>query len=216
MNETNSPYDRSYALSRSNPPENWLFNSLLEFVDPKPAWRVLDVGCNTGELTWRLKQAGCVSLGIDINTDAIALARSRFPDCTFQEGEVAAMNETEFDAAVASHIIEHLSEPGKFLVQLRDRLKDGGKLVLATPNRGAYIHRFCHFLRGIPIFHDPTHHKLYTASELRSLLRDAGFRDIRTTTRELYVPLITHLPRPVRNRIPGFGMGDHLFAVARR
>lgn len=203
-------YDRDYALTHSVPAQNWLFDALIELIAPQPGWRVLDVGCNTGELTARLATLQCRTTGLDLNPDAIAIARERFPTGDFRVGSLPPFDATGFDAIVASHLIEHLPDPDEFLRAARQRLRPGGRLVLATPNRHAWISRLC----GAPFFDDPTHVRLYTARELRQRLRLAGFEQIITRTKRLYFPLAARLPERLHLAIPACGMGDHLLAKA--
>jgi 2-polyprenyl-3-methyl-5-hydroxy-6-metoxy-1,4-benzoquinol methylase len=207
-------YDRDYALSHSVPADNWLFDALIALLAPQPGWRVLDVGCNTGELTSRLAALQCRTLGLDINANAIALARERFPDLEFRAGTLPELDERGFDAIVASHIIEHLRDAHAFLNAARQRLKPGGRLVLATPNRRAWLRRVAHRLWGVSFFDDPTHVRFYTPPELRELLTQCGFEHIVTSTKRLYFPLAARLPQRVHLAIPCFGLGDHLFASA--
>jgi 2-polyprenyl-3-methyl-5-hydroxy-6-metoxy-1,4-benzoquinol methylase len=209
-----SSYDRQYALSHSVPADNWLFDSLIELLAPQPGWCVLDVGCNTGELTARLAALQCRTLGIDINTDAIALARQRFPQLAFEVTVLSALTRADFDAIIASHVIEHLAEPNDFLREARKRLKPTGRLVIATPNRHAWLHKLANRLRSVPFFDDPTHRHLFAPRELERLVRNADFDSVKVLTRPLYFPLANHLPQCWRAHIPTLGMGDHLFAIA--
>lgn len=207
MTATPASYNRVYALARSVPANDWLFDALLAMLAPQPGWRVLDVGCNTGELTARLAQAGCRVTGLDCNADAIALAKERFPNLDFCVGTIEKLNAAGFDAIVASHILEHLADPVAFLRAARTK---ASRLVLATPNRHAWLRR----LTGAPFFEDHTHVRFYTASELRQLLRACGFAKVCTTTRRLYFPLAARLPQRWHLAIPACGLGDHLLAYA--
>jgi 2-polyprenyl-3-methyl-5-hydroxy-6-metoxy-1,4-benzoquinol methylase len=207
-------FDRQYALTHSVSANDWLFDALVERIAPQPGWRVLDVGCNTGELTARLAALQCRTLGLDINTDAIALARQRFPSLPFEAGTLNELPERDFDAIVASHIIEHLPDPASFLRAVRDHLRPSGQFVLATPNRHAWPRRCAYRLWDVAFFDDPTHVLLYSAGELSELLRQGGFVNIRTSTRRLYFPLAARLPRRLHLAVPTFGMGDHLLVSA--
>jgi SAM-dependent methyltransferase len=48
--------------------------------------RVLDVGCGLGFYTKALSERGASVRGIDLSEAAIASARSRFPECRFEQG----------------------------------------------------------------------------------------------------------------------------------
>lgn len=207
-------YDRDYALGHSVPANDWLFDALVARLTPHPGWRVLDVGCNTGELTARLAALQCRTLGLDINAEAIAVAQNRFPALEFRVGTLPDLDARDFDAIVASHVIEHLSDVDAFLQAARDRLKPGGRLVLATPNRHAWLRRAAHRLWGVSFFEDPTHVRFYSPHELRDRFVERGFECVATSTRRLYFPLAARLPQRLHLAIPCFGIGDHLFASA--
>ncbi len=56
-------------------------------------------------------------------------------------GNVETVRYTQqFDTVVAGELIEHLSNPGRMLDRAHDNLKDGGALVLSTPNPWALVH----------------------------------------------------------------------------
>jgi SAM-dependent methyltransferase len=207
-------FDREYALAHSVPADDWLFDALIERIAPQPGWRVLDVGCNTGELTARLAAMQCQTLGLDTNADAVALAQQRFPSLAFEAGTLNELLERDFDAIVASHVIEHLPDPGSFLRAARDHLRPGGHLVLATPNRHAWLRRCANRLWGVSFFDDPTHVRFFSAGELRDRLAQLGFMNIHTSTQRLYFPLAARLPKTIHLAIPAYGMGDHLFVSA--
>lgn len=209
-----SAYDRDYALRHSVPANDWLFDTLIKLLGPQPGWRVLDVGCNTGELTARLAALQCQTLGLDVNAEAVALARERYPNLIFRVGALPDTDEYGFHAIVASHVIEHLRDLDTFLSAARERLRPGGRLVLATPNRQAWSRRAAHRLWGLPFFDDPTHVRFYSAAELRARLTQCDFEQITTHTRRLYFPLAARLPQRLHLAVPSFGIGDHLFASA--
>jgi SAM-dependent methyltransferase len=183
MSDTASAYDRKYALSRSSAADSWLFDVIVHLLAPQPGWRILDVGCNTGELVARVASLGCEPLGIDINPAAIAIARERHPQLQFQVAEMSQLSDSDFDAIIASHLIEHLAQPEELLSAARQRLKADGTLILVTPNRNAFLHRFCHGIRGIPFFHDPTHVRFFFAARIatgdrQSRVRAGANRDL--------------------------------------
>ncbi|HET6953576.1 MAG TPA: methyltransferase domain-containing protein [Acidimicrobiales bacterium] len=49
---------------------------------------------------------------------------------------LAGVGDGEFDAVVASHIIEHLANPTRALAEIHRVLRPGGRLVLLVPDRG--------------------------------------------------------------------------------
>jgi SAM-dependent methyltransferase len=109
----------------------------LEFVRPylKPGDRVLDIGCGDGALVRTLQEYGTVPTGVDLDPEG-----ARFIEQTYGIPVVVATFETasfangQFNAVVATHVIEHLFEPVEAMERMRRLLRSGGLLVLETPN----------------------------------------------------------------------------------
>jgi len=52
---------------------------LLDYIDPQPGTRALDVACGTGDVTWMLAERGCDVTGCDINDDMMRSAPAKRP-----------------------------------------------------------------------------------------------------------------------------------------
>src|SRR5262249_36916769 len=81
---------------------------------------------------------------------------------------------------VFQHSLEHVVRPGVDLAAARERLADGGLVLISLPNFGCWQRkRF-----GADWFHLdlPRHRTHFTADGLSRLLRETGFTDIETST----------------------------------
>ncbi len=114
----------------------------LEFVSAVVArWvprRILDVGCGTGSLlTFPLaaRYPRLTVVGVDVHRPSIEFAREHYvlPNLSFACLDEIPSGEV-FDLIIASEVIEHVNEPGAFLLFLRSRLAQNGKMVLTLPN----------------------------------------------------------------------------------
>lgn len=99
---------------------------------------VLDAGCGTGnQLTIPLaeKFSGIKFTGIDNDAQSIESAKS---SNSLQNLKFACFHDIEsnekFDLIIASEVIEHVEKPEEFLMHLKGRLSDNGKLILTLPN----------------------------------------------------------------------------------
>lgn len=87
----------------------------------------------------------------------------------------------QFEVITAGEVIEHLSNPGRFLDCARQHLVQGGRLVLTTPNRYSVVYLFYLLRTGrVPRYEKPiAKHVLYFDSDaLHSLLERHGYTNI--------------------------------------
>jgi len=99
-----------------------------------PGWRVLDAGCGPGTITLGLarKVAPGAVIGIDIEDSQFARVREQAEreglDVEFRKASVYQLpfDDSSFDAVFSHALLEHLSDPGLALVELRRVLKPGG------------------------------------------------------------------------------------------
>jgi len=103
----------------------------------KPGARVLDVGCGSGAFTRVLQQRGFAASGLDISSKLIALARRKFPDIDFHEGDAENLpfEDGAFDAALLSGLVHHFPDQRRLAAEIFRTLKPGGRFVAFDPNR---------------------------------------------------------------------------------
>ncbi|MCU0455717.1 MAG: class I SAM-dependent methyltransferase [Bacteroidales bacterium] len=111
---------------------NWIFpDPLLSlYAGLSPETRILDAGCGTGSLLWRLREAGLPNTaGIDpYNTQEIR----------YGNGLVIAkrqLNEAsgEWDLITWHHSFEHIADPLGELRKANELLSDNGKCIVRLP-----------------------------------------------------------------------------------
>jgi 2-polyprenyl-3-methyl-5-hydroxy-6-metoxy-1,4-benzoquinol methylase len=106
-------------------------------------FRVLDVGCGDGRFVQFAHDAGCDSVGIEVDT--IAVARNRARGLNIYEGDTARalqlFGPDSFDWITLSHVIEHVHDPARDFAILHDLLRPNGHLWLETPNPSSFGHQ---------------------------------------------------------------------------
>ena len=102
--------------------------------------RVLDVGCGHGRLLARLQAAGFEATGVEINPEVVATVRKAGLHCLTPD-EFSRSNEP-YDVLLMAHVIEHFGPADllRFMDGYLDRLKPGGRLVIATPLMSDYFY----------------------------------------------------------------------------
>ncbi len=101
---------------------------------PKPAARVLDVGCGAGQVVGRLTQAGFEAYGVDVSEPNIARARKFSERCQMYDGKHLPFPDRHFTCVGALNVLEHVEEPEAFIRELVRVTEPGGRVVVSSPN----------------------------------------------------------------------------------
>jgi SAM-dependent methyltransferase len=148
---------------------NEVITALLEQLtkDCSDGFRVLEVGCGTGNVLQALEKA-CprgVVVGMDLFAEGLVFARKR-TRCQLVQGDVERPAfGVPFDVVGAFDVVEHLPDDLRILRSLRAMLRPGGVLLLTVP---AYRSLWSYF-------DEASHHcRRYEPPELREKLKDAG------------------------------------------
>lgn len=117
---------------------------------PRPV-RLLDIGCGCGlgrrvDFQWAIKHAVDEMWGIDPDEN-VAPAAGLFDHFHHASMETSQLPENWFDLACSTMVMEHVSEPEKFILAVHRCLKPGGSYVFCTPNA------LCSFVMISKLFH---------------------------------------------------------------
>lgn len=159
---------------------------LAHLPNRQPGLRLLDVGCGAGLAAEALAREGLDVLGIDAAGAAIEAAQAHAAGLDLSLTYRAATAETllaegaRFPVITALEVIEHVADPGTFVVLLAGLLEPGGVLFLSTLNRTARSYLTAkigaeYLLRWLPV---GTHdwRRFLTPAETAAHLRAAGLR----------------------------------------
>jgi len=99
-----------------------------------PNSRILEIGCGLGDLLASL--GGKRSVGVDISSRMVELARVRHPGLDFRVGDVErdAMPEGPFDAIIFSDAVGHLDDIQRAFEQVRPLLAPTGRMIVTYYN----------------------------------------------------------------------------------
>jgi 2-polyprenyl-3-methyl-5-hydroxy-6-metoxy-1,4-benzoquinol methylase len=147
--------------------------------------RVLDVGCVDHESSneqgerWLHRIIGEQAselTGLDFEAEEVEKLKAKGYNIIFGNAEVVDLGR-KFDVVVAGELIEHLSNPGNFLENMRRHLEPGGTLVMTTPNP-FYPKRFAEVLFEGKARVNGQHVSWFCPQTLYALLSRAGYAQI--------------------------------------
>jgi len=128
MDNKSSNYEK---YTTGNPLARYLNNTFLNtlsFLTHKTgAKKVLDAGCGEGFVIERLnKDWAAEFMGLDIEEDALKIAKEKNPQVSFQQASVYQLpfRDKSFDLVILSEVLEHLEDPAKALEEIKRVAKD--------------------------------------------------------------------------------------------
>ncbi len=155
------------------------------------AWRVLDLGCGGGHVSYRAAPLVAAVVACDVTPamlEAVARAAADRGLGNITTRQAAAESlpfaDADFDAVLCRFTAHHWAEVDRGLAEARRVLKPGGLAVfmdcVAPSDRAADTH-----LQTVELLRDASHVRDYSVAEWRRMLADAGFRIDGATARKL-------------------------------
>jgi SAM-dependent methyltransferase len=175
--------------------------------------RLLDVGCGHGYLHPDLRRFGYDVVGVDVATEILPLARAANPDVAYlgYDGTTLPFDDDSFDVAIAVCVMHHVP-PGQwpdFSREMRRVLRPDGLVAIFEHNPLNPLTRYV--VASNDIDHDAV---LLAASTLRGLLKNAGFRQVRTRN-ILFTPFAGPFFRAVDRGLGWCPFGAQYYAIGK-
>jgi 2-polyprenyl-3-methyl-5-hydroxy-6-metoxy-1,4-benzoquinol methylase len=185
---------------------------------PLPDAKVLDIGCGGGLFLSLLKQRGAQVIGIELSDSRAQYAKSKhgleidkhpIESEHWQKGFV-----NHFDAVTLWDVIEHVNYPKQTLQCAAHVLKPNGLLLIDTPCRDSFYHRFGAFTYKLSRGKYPTflnamysshlfgHKQIFSTPEMKNLFESVGLQVIDLHKfHELSFPYEFYLTKLVKSRM---------------
>ncbi|HNK62437.1 MAG TPA: class I SAM-dependent methyltransferase [Anaerolineales bacterium] len=179
--------------------------------------KVLDIGCGGGLFLLRMKESGAECLGIELSDTRAFYAMTRHDLEVVKrpiEDEYWQSFYGSFDAVTLWDVIEHVNYPLATLQTAAKMLKPGGVLLIDTPCRDAFYHRFGAFSYKISGGKYPTflntmysaklfgHKQIFSLAEMKAAYEAAGMDVVEMRKfHELSFPYSFYLRKLVKSEL---------------
>jgi len=160
--------------------------------------RLLDVGCGSGEFLLRARASGWEVFGAEIDPVAATIGNQRGLDIF--TGDLASLPDSYgcFDVITMNHVIEHVHDARSLTSSAYRRLRPGGLAYVETPNFNARSRQY--FGRDWVGLDPPRHLIIFTETQLRRILMDAGFVEIQSLRSQVSYRAFREMSRSSRRR----------------
>ena len=108
---------------------------LVELLAPRPAERILDLGCGDGVLSARLAKLGCSVVGVDADPDMVRAAQALGVDARLVDGRHLPFA-GEFDAVFSNAALHWMTDAAAVASGVWRALRPGGRFVAEFGGHG--------------------------------------------------------------------------------
>lgn len=128
-------YDRRYRSRHYDDVGNYL----LDWAQPEPALRVLEIGCGTGHWLSIFRDAGCAVTGVDPSPAMLSRAKEGAHEVLLGTAEAVPLPNQSFDRIVCVNAFHHFPDKVAALREAKRLLRTGGKFVTIAldPHEGS-------------------------------------------------------------------------------
>lgn len=129
-------YDRVGAVMSFGQDPRWR-RALVDYIDPAPGMRILDVATGTGMVAFAMAARGAEVIGLDQSEAMLGAAQSRLAQTpelagrlSFVVGEAEALPyaDAEFDALSFTYLLRYVDDRAATLRELARVVKPGGRI----------------------------------------------------------------------------------------
>lgn len=180
--------------------------------------RLLEIGCGSGLLLVRFREAGYDVEGVELSSADAARGRARY-GLPIREGrmEDLPLDRERYDAVVLINVLEHILDPAALLTRAYQMLRPGGCLVAGVPVVDSAYARLLGARWGA-VTEAPRHVSIPSFRGVVGLLRRVGFAEVTSSP----APLAERAGDLVLSLLPSaattvsYRRASALAAVARR
>lgn len=153
---------------------NKFYDTLIDFVQVTPKFKMLDVACGTGEILKRMDDKfGIDGYGIDIDNKMVHVAKVKCPKMDIRAASCDALpfQEQQFDGIVVCMAYHHFENKAGFAKEAFRVLKQGGSLYVADLRLPKYLREIINGLMK----HLNVVGRFFTPEEITAEFKKYGF-----------------------------------------
>lgn len=158
---------------------------LLDAVGVGEGMRLLDLATGAGYAAAAAARRGAEVIGVDFSAVQVSMARERYPEVEFREGDAEALpfDDETFDALVMNFGMLHFPRPERAMAEANRVLRSGGRVAFTVWAKPEEARGFDIVLRAIEAHGDlnvlippgPPFFRFSEPDECRRVLTEAGF-----------------------------------------
>lgn len=139
---------------------------------------ILEVGCSSGFMLYPLIEKGHACTGIEPSGVFSEYVKSRGIECfdSIEALKGSKENAKQFDIIMHYFVLEHISDPLKFLLEQLPLLCSGGKLIFEIPNAADALYSIYDIPEFEHFYWSVAHHWYFTKKSLEHLLDKTNMR----------------------------------------
>ena len=183
---------------------------LIAALAPRPADRVLDVGCGSGQFAVAIAPLVARVVGADLTPAMLDAARAQQAAAGVANVEWLQADSTElpvadgaFNIVTSRSMLHHAADPAATLAEMRRACAAGGRIAVLdltpAPEKAPAFD-------AIEVLRDPSHARTLTVEELRGLGAALGLEELAVSARGSDLPLEMTLA----TSFPGPGVLDRV------
>lgn len=155
--------------------KEFAYVSYFSGLNIKKKSSILDVGCGSGMWLDKLSRIGFRNLtGVDLYNTRKVVTNGKW---NFMKGQIFDVHK-KFDLITLHHSFEHMDQPLKVLLKVKELLNTEGICIIRIPVMGKYAWR--NYKENWVQIDAPRHLFLYTERAMRYLGRAAGLKLVKT------------------------------------
>lgn len=164
------------------------YDLVIGNVKLKTGINVLDVGCGTGTILYRLSQKYVFNgYGADVEKKMLEQAKAKCPDMKFCHCpcDKTPFEDGQFDVIIACMAYHHFPDKDSFSKETARLLKKGGRLYIADPKLPLPVRKALNTALDI----HKVNGKVYTADEISGNFSQYGFEKVYNKS-DVYAQLV--------------------------